>query len=429
MKIIQLIPGAGNTFYCENCLRDNGLAISLRKSGHDVIITPLYLPILTDEAKAETASPVFFGGINVYLQQKFKFFQKTPRWIDKFFDSNFLLKIAANMAGMTRSEDLAETTLSMLKGENGRQKKEYLRLEEWLLKQEGIDIIHISNALLSGFAPRLKQKLQCAVICTLQDEDIFVNPLPEKYRRLIWNQIKENSKSIDAFIAVSHYEKQHMSKLIGINKGKIKVIYNAINLDNIEPAEHFPEIPTIGFLERQCQPKGLHLLVEAFIELKHRNRVKKLKLKIAGGKTADDNKYLNKLRKLIKSNGYHQDVEILPNLSRQEKIQFLQSLSIMSVPAIHKEAFGIYLLESLAAGVPVVQPSHGSFTEILNITKGGILYKPNTVDELANALENLLLDKTKAKIMGSEGRKKVFEEFAVERMARDFENLISKINN
>jgi len=427
MKILQLIPGAGNTFYCENCLRDNGLAINLRKMGHDVVITPLYLPILTDDNKADTSVPVFFGGINVYLQQKLKFFRNTPRWVDKFFDSNFFLKIAANMAGMTRSEDLAETTLSMLRGEHGHQKKEYDRLEEWLLEQKDIDVIHISNALLSGFAPGIKEKLNCKVVCTLQDEDIFVNPLDEHYRKKIWNQIKENSESIDAFIAVSNYEKSIMCELIGIPEQKVHVIYNAINLVGIQPADDFPELPTIGFLERQCEPKGLHVLVEAFIRLKKRNTVPNAILRIAGGMTADDKKYINNLVKQLKKNGFWDDVEILPNLTRMEKIEFLHSLSVMSVPAVHKEAFGIYLLEALGAGIPVVQPSHGSFPELLKITEGGLLYNPENIEELVDDLEELLLNNDKAKEFGLKGRENTLEHFKVERMAAEFARLLEKL--
>ena len=426
MKILQLIPGAGNTFYCENCLRDNGLAINLRKMGHDVVITPLYLPILTDDNKVETAVPVFFGGINVYLQQKLKIFRKTPRWIDKFFDANFFLKIAAHMAGMTRSEDLAETTLSMLKGEHGHQKKEYDRLEEWLLQQNDIDVIHISNALLSGFAPGIKEKLNCKVVCTLQDEDIFVNPLDEHYRKKIWAQIKENSKYIDAFIAVSHYEKDMMCRLIGIPEKQVHVIYNAINLVGIQPADDFPEVPTIGFLERQCEPKGLHVLVDAFIRLKKRNTVPNVKLKVAGGMTADDKKFINNLINDLKKNGFWDDVEILPNLPRLEKIEFLHSLSVMSVPAVHKEAFGIYLLEALGAGIPVVQPAHGSFPELLKITKGGLLFNPENIEELVDHLEELLLNREKAKKIGLKGRENTLEHFKVEKMAEEFESLLKK---
>lgn len=427
MKILQLIPGAGNTFYCENCLRDNGLAINLRKMGHNVVITPLYLPILTDDNKAETTVPVFFGGINVYLQQKIKLFRKTPRWIDKFFDADFFLKIASHLSGMTRSTDLAETTLSMLRGEHGHQKKEYERLEKWLLTQNNIDVIHISNALLSGFAPGIKEKLNCKVVCTLQDEDIFVNPLDKHYRKKIWNQIKENSRFIDAFIAVSHYEKENMCELIGIPEEKVHVIYNAINLVGIQPADDFPEKPTIGFLERQCEPKGLHILVDAFIRLKKRNIVPNARLRIAGGMTAEDKKYVNDLIKQLKANRFWNDVEILPNLTRMEKIEFLHSLSVMSVPAVHKEAFGIYLLEALGAGIPVVQPAHGSFPELLKLTEGGLLFNPENIEELVDHLETLLLNRDQAKELGLKGRENTLKHFKVEKMAKEFVGMIEKL--
>ena len=48
------------------------------------------------------------------------------------------------------------------------------------------------------------------------------------------------------------------------------------------------------------------------------------------------------------------DVEFLPNITREEKIAFLKSLSVLSVPAAYSESFGLYVVEAMAAGVPVV---------------------------------------------------------------------------
>ncbi|MDQ1257733.1 MAG: hypothetical protein QG656_2339, partial [Candidatus Hydrogenedentes bacterium] len=76
MKIFHLTPGSGGTFYCQNCYRDAALLRALRRRGHDVMMLPMYLPIFSDTDGASTHSPIFFGGINVYLQQRFRLFQK-----------------------------------------------------------------------------------------------------------------------------------------------------------------------------------------------------------------------------------------------------------------------------------------------------------------------------------------------------------------
>ncbi len=428
MKIVQLIPGAGNTFYCENCLRDNGLVRTLREMGHDVLVVPLYLPLLTDEPDVCSSDvPIFFGGINVYLQQKSALFRKTPRWIDRVFDSPKLLKLAAGMASMTNAEDLAETMLSMLRGEEGRQVKELERLVKWLASRESPDVVHFSNALLLGMAQRIKEELNVPVVCSLQDEDIFVDVLPESQRQIVWETLAQRAAEVDAFIAVSNYYKDFMCTRLGIPDDRVHVVYNGINLEGYKKGSSPPDPPVIGYLERQCREKGLGTLVEAFIILKKRNCVQGLKLRIAGGKTADDELFVEDICQRLDEQGLSDDVEFLPNLIREYRLAFLRTISIMSVPAEHKEAFGIYMIEALASEVPVVQPRHGAFPELLEATGGGILYEPNDAEALATAIEKLLLNPEHARELGKQGRKAVLENFSVERMAYDVVGILEKV--
>lgn len=428
MKIVNLTPGAGNTFYCENCLRDNGRVKALRQLGHDVIAVPLYLPVLTDEPSACSRDvPIFFGGINVYLQQKSALFRKTPRWLDRIFDSPKLLKWVANKASMTRYEELAETTLSMLRGEEGRQAKELDRLVTWLASEEPPDVVHFSNALLLGMARRIKEELNVPIVCSLQDEDIMADALPEPYLKLVWETLAQCAVEVDAFIAVSNYYKDFMCERLRIPADRVHVVYNGINLEGYEPADSSPNPPVIGFLERQCRDKGLHALVEAFIILKERNRVPGLKLRIAGGKTGDDEPFVQEVRQRLVESGFIDEAKFLANLNREEKLNFLRTLSIMSVPAEHREAFGLYIIEALAAGVPVVLPRHGAFPELLDVTGGGILCEPDDAPALATAIETLLLNPARARELGWQGRKVVLENFSVEQMASGVVRVLEKV--
>ena len=426
MKVVQLIPGAGNTFYCENCLRDVGLLKALRELGHDAMSVPLYLPIMTDETNTSTRMPVFFGGINVYLQQKAALFRKTPRWVDKFFDAPALLRGAAKMAGMTRATDLAETTLSMLHGKDGHQAKELDRLLHWLeeLKPE---VVHISNVLLAGMARRIRQELQIPVTCTLQDEDIFVDVLPEPYRQEIWDTLAERAHDIDAFVSVSQYFKDFMQDRLRVEPDRIHVVYTGIDLANYTAATTPPDSPVIGFLERQCHEKGLHILVDAFILLKQRDRIPGLRLRVTGGHTADDHRYMRAQHKKLKSTGLQKSAEFLPNLSRSDKIRFLQDLSVLSVPAVHHEGFGLYVVEAMACSVPVVQPAEGAFPELIDLTGGGLLYEPNEPEALADALESLLLNQSKRTELGKQGSQAVHANFSVERMAAEVSDMFGKV--
>ena len=415
MRIAYLMPGAGGTFYCENCLRDAATIRALHKLGHDPIMVPLYLPLDIDGPAPVARSPVFFGGINVYLQQKWSFFRKTPRWIDAFFDSPRLLKWAASKAGMTRAQDLAETTLSMLRGEHGHQTKELERLTAWLAETEKPDVVSLSNAMLIGVARHVKERLGVPIVCALQDEDIFLDSLPEPHRQQAWDAIAERVGDVDAFIAVSRYYGDLMRERLRLPPEKLHVVYNGLRVEGYGPAPSPPEPPVIGFLERMCPEKGLDVLADAFLLL--RGRFPGLKLRAAGGWTTADEPFLAAIRKRLAADGA--EAEILPNLDREERIPFLQGLSVLSVPARHGEAFGMYVLEALASGVPVVLPRRGSFPELVEATGGGVLYDDAGPQSLADAIASLLSNPQLARRLGEQGRKAVADRFNIERSAQE----------
>ena len=184
MKVVHIVPGSGGTFYCQNCMRDGALVQELRKQGIDVVMVPMYLPMFTDGDSIEDDTPVFFGGINVWLQQQVPFFRKTPRWLDQWLDSKWMLKRAAKMEGTTSAAELGPMTLSMLNGTYGNQRKEVVRLMKWLTDHEKPDAIHLSNALLIGLAAPIKAALNVPVFCSLQDEDWWldeINPPCDKF--------------------------------------------------------------------------------------------------------------------------------------------------------------------------------------------------------------------------------------------------------
>ena len=151
MNILQITPGAGG-MYCGGCFRDNALVAGWRELGHEAVMLPLYLPMTLDEEDQSVGTPLFFGGINVYLQQKSALFSKIPQWLHRVLDSPALLKRAAGSAAKTRASDVGELMLSMLKGDQGQQKRELDELTDWLKQQLRPDVICLSNALLMGLA-------------------------------------------------------------------------------------------------------------------------------------------------------------------------------------------------------------------------------------------------------------------------------------
>jgi glycosyltransferase involved in cell wall biosynthesis len=427
MNIVHITPSAGDSFYCENCLRDAALIKAMMKAGHEVLSVPLYLPLSADVDDSVVKAPIFFGGINVYLQQKSSFFQKTPRWFDKLLDSPRLLRWIGRLAGMTNAKDLGQTTTSMLRGEQGRQIKELDRLVNWLCEQdEKTDVVCLSNIMLVGLARRIKQRLGVPVFCLLQDEDGFLDGLPSPYSNQAWQILTERSSDIDAFISVSKYYADVMQNRLKIASDRMYVVYMGIALDDYDLGEDEPELPTIGFLSRMCSEKGLDTLVDAFIRLKKNERLEKAKLRITGGKMSDDGKFLNKIRQQLDACGLIGDVEFLSDFDSRTKSAFLQTLSVLSVPERQPVAYGLYVLEALAAGVPVVQPSSGVFPELLEMTGGGVLCEPNNASALAAAIGKLLNEPDYARKLGRQGRNAIFEKFDIEQTAEQIVRIYGK---
>jgi glycosyltransferase involved in cell wall biosynthesis len=428
MRIIQITPSAGDSFYCENCLRDAALAKAIIKLGHEGLTIPLYLPLPSEQSGSTGISPIFFGGLNVYLQQKLAFFRRTPRWLDRMFDSPRLLRWIGRMAGMTSERDLGQTTISMLRGEKGQQIKELHRLVDWLDTHENRpDIICLSNILLAGLARAIKQRLGVPVVCLLQDEDGFLDGLASPYSQQAWQIITERAGDIDAFIGVSKYYTETMQQRLRLGPERTHVVYTGISLDGYESHGAGPEVPTIGYLSRMCPDKGLDTLVDAFLKLKKNEQLKNAKLRLAGGKRSDDEAFLNKIRKKLRSAGVIDDVEFLHDFDREARIEFLRSLSVLSVPEKQPVAYGLYVLEALAAGVPVVEPASGVFPELIEITGGGLLCEPNNVEALADSIGSLLLDPAEMQRLSEQGRAAVSEKFNIEQTAEQMVRIYGQI--
>lgn len=417
MNIVQITPGAG-AMYCGNCFRDNALVAALRKMGHEALMVPLYLPLTLDEEDQSRGVPIFFNGINVYLEQKSEWYRSAPEWVRRVFASPGLLKVASSRAAKTRASDLGEITLSMMRGEEGHQARELEELITFLKKQAKPDIICLSNALLAGMARRLKAELDAPIACVLQGEDTFLDALPDSHRDLVWKTLAERCAEIDLFIPPSQYFGELMRKRLNLPENRVRVIYDGINLDGYQVAET-PQYPTLGFFARMCREKGLDTLVEAFILLKERDEVKNLKLKIGGGCGPSDLPLVDSLRERLKAKVFLEDVEFFPNVDRAGKLKFFQSLSVFSVPALYGEAFGLYVIEAMASGVPVVQPRHAAFPELVKTSGGGVICEAGNPVALADALESLLLEPAHARALGAAGRKAVEKKFNAQAMANE----------
>lgn len=410
MKIIQIVPGFGGTFYCGNCLRDSALVQSLRKQGHDALTIPMYLPLTLNSETQTDGIPVFYGAVNLYLKQNYPWLRNMPRFVERLLNSGPILRIAAHKAGSTRAEGLEEMTESMLLGSEGNQRKELEELVDFLRKEQP-DIVHLSNALLLGLARQIREEIKVPVIFSLQDEDVWVDAMHESYRERIWNLMAERGKDVDAFVAVSHFYAGVMQQRMKIPDEKIHVVHIGLNPASYEPSPPATDPPAIGFLSRMNEENGFGLLIDAFIELKRNERFAPLRLYATGGMTGDDKVFIRRQVQKLKRAKLEDLVEIQDEYHPDSLREFFRKISLLSVPVLKGEAFGLYQLEALASGVPLVQPAIGAFPEIIEATGGGVVYQPNTSSALAIKLAEVLDSNTQLIEMSIKGIETVSSKF------------------
>lgn len=404
-RIAYLASGAAG-MYCGSCLRDNRLAATLIEQGRDVLLIPLYTPLKTDERDVSRA-PVLYGGLNVYLQQKAAFFRFLPHWMSRLLDAPIVLNFLSRWSSAVDAKSLGPLTVSVLKGEHGYQKKELAKLIDTLILLKP-DLVHLPNLAFIGVAGRIRKHLGVPIFCTLSGEDIFLNDLPEPHKSECFRLIRESSDSVDAFISTTKYYADHCVRRFGLPADRVHAAPMGIRVEEFQPTAPPTRDGTftIGYLARICPEKGLAELCEAFSLLRHEGR--DCRLRVAGYLAASQQKFLDGLRDYLRQPATAGYFEFVGEVSRQEKIDFLCSLDAFSVPSNYHEAKGLYVLETLACGVPVVEPAHGSFPELVESTGGGILYDPSFgVRGLAAALAWMMDHPDERETMGAAGKQAV----------------------
>jgi glycosyltransferase involved in cell wall biosynthesis len=419
MKIAYIAAGAGGMI-CGNCLRDNALASALIHLGHDVQLIPTYTPIRTDEVSVSTKR-VFYGGVNVFLQQKSALFRKTPWLLDRLWDIPSFLRWVSRFAVKTQPNDLGELTVSVLQGAEGRQAKELAKLIAWL-RVLNPDVVHLTNSMFAGLAPAMKAELGVPVLCALQGEDYFLSNLPQPYREQAFAALKKAAPAVDCFVAPCRDHANGMAPLLGISVDRIPVVLPGINIEGFSarPGSDSDEF-VIGYLARVSPEKGLHLLAEAF-RIMHEKQNKALppfRLRVAGWLGAEHQPYLAEIRARFERWGLGSRFEYLGSIDRAAKQEFLPGLSVLAVPELSRAPKGLYVLEALASGVPVVQPRIGVFPELIEATGGGLLFEPSNVEQLAACLMQLRENRALAREMGLKARRIVLRDFHHLRMAHE----------
>lgn len=427
MRLLLISAGAAS-MYCGSCIRDNALAAELMRRGHDVTLLPFYTPTLTDEENVSREDRVFFGGISVYLEQHLSLFRHTPRFLDRLWDAPRVIKAFSSGSIAVDPKTLGAMTVSTLKGEQGHQRKEIEKLLEWLQAETPPDLVNIPYTLLISLAGPMKRALGgVPIVVTLQGEDLFLEGLPEPFRKEAIDLIQANVGEVDRFIAVSQYCADFMRDYLRIPSTKIRVAPLGVSVPDDEPAPLARQPFTLGYFARMAPEKGLHVLAEAYAILRRQKGLPPSRLRVAGYRGPDQQGYFDSVVRQLQSWNLSDEFEYVGAPDRAGKFAFLRGLDVFCVPSPYHEPKGLYLLEAMASGVPVVSPNHGAFPELIGAAGGGVLAASAGPADIADAIYELWQDPSRAAALGRSGRGKVRRRFTLAKMAESVEEVYRRV--
>ena len=409
MRVAYITAGAGG-MYCGSCIHDNTLAAALMRIGVDVALVPTYTPLRTDEEDV-SLERVFYGGINVYLEQKSALVRHLPRWATRPLDRPRLLRwVAGRFAGTTEAGDLGPLTLSVLRGEEGRQRRQLEELCRWLEGDLRPDLVQLTNSMLAGLAGPLKRALGRPVLCGVQGEEIFLDRLVEPWRSQAREELRRRADDVDGFVSPSAAYADFMAGYLDVPRDRFHVVPLGLRLEGHGPppdAARGPGPFRIGFLARICPDKGLHVAAGALRLLAERLGPEAVRLEAAGWLGPADRGDFEEVKGGLEADGLA--FEYRGSLDRAGKIEFLRRLHALTVPAPYHEPKGLYVLEAMANGVPVVQPRHGAYPELVESTGGGLLVDGAEPEAVAAGLGALFEDEERRLRLGRQGRAAVHE--------------------
>ena len=407
-------------------MRDNALAAELIRLGHEVTLLPFYTPTLTDEDNVSRQDHVFFGGISVYLDEHLPWYRRAPRFVDRLIDAPGVIRALTSGSISVDAKQLGALTVSTLRGEDGHQRKEIEKLLEFVAAEPPPDVINIPYTLLICLARPLKRALDRPIVMTLQGEDLFLEALTEPYRAKALELVRSQVGHVDLFVAVSEYYARFMVDYLRIPESKMRVATLGVNTRDLSVTTRQRRDPfTIGFLARLAPEKGLHNLADAYKILRLDKGMPPSRLLVAGYLPPEHKGYVEGVAEALSRAGLGDEFVCRGTVDRARKVQFFHDIDVLSVPSPYHEPKGLYLLEAMACGVPVVQPNHGAFPEMIERTGGGVLARSERGSDVADALYDLWRDPARAAELGRRGAEGVRRHYTVTQMA---ENVLKVYN-
>ena len=229
---------------------------------------------------------------------------------------------------------------------------------------------------------------------------------------------------LDHVVTVTDYNKRFIQREFDYEKD-ISVIPVSIRTDKFEP-QHDEKENRLVSIARLVEKKGLRYGIRAIKELK--KCFPEIEYHIIGSGPLHQ-----ELQKEIESNNLEENVKLLGNVSDERLIKEVKESQLSLLPCIiasdgDRDSGPMVIKESMAMETPVISTDISGIPEIIDDGEDGILVSSKNVDELSDAIKELLESEEKRKQMGKRARKKVEEKFSLEKQVDSLERVFEKVS-
>ncbi|MCB0966338.1 MAG: glycosyltransferase family 4 protein [Ilumatobacter sp.] len=268
------------------------------------------------------------------------------------------------------------------------------------LRDEQFDVLHVHEPLAPGPSITTVTLHAAPTVGTFHaaGRSTSYQVFAPMLRRLI--------ERIDTKVVVS---KDALALAQGSLGGEYDLLFNGVEtseIASVEPYRSPDGRPSIFFLGRHEERKGLDVLLAAFARLDL-----DVELWVAG-----DGPDTPRLRAL---HGSDRRITWLGRLTEADKLARMRGASVFCAPSLHGESFGVVLIEAMAAGTPVVASALDGYRNVATDGVDSVLTPPGDVDALADALRRVLADRVGAERLVDAGRRRA-DEFAMSRLAAEY---------
>ncbi len=233
-------------------------------------------------------------------------------------------------------------------------------------------------------------------------------------------------------IAISKPVEGSLIHDFGVSSAKVNTIFNAIDIPDLtqryrdkDPDAIRKELRlsegdrVIGIVSRIVQDKGHEYFLKAAGKLIS-NSFPDIKILIVG-----DGPYLKNTKDLVKKLKLNDSVRFLGNVN--DITYALSVIDVFVLPAVWREGFGLSIIEAMAVSKPVIVTNIWALNELVHNRVNGLLVEPKNVEELAEAMEELLSNKNLYNDIAFNGSEMVRKEFSISQMGSKVDQLYSEI--